>query len=116
MHKQETLTTGHTITDVPGARELVDLGHAFAKLDFRGSYTVQEAADLLRVTTATVYELVHRGELPATRVGRQFRFGKFTFWSYMNGLDSSVFLEDLMEKFMRQHCCNEGHCVTTLTH
>lgn len=116
MQRHGTLTNGHTIEQVPEARELVDLGDAFTRLDFRGSYTVQDAADLLQVTTATVYELVHRGELPATRVGRQYRFGKFAFWSYMNGMDGREFVQDLMGRYVRQHCCNNGRCVVKLTH
>ena len=106
----------HKIMNTSGADELVALGDAFISLDFRGSYTVQEAADLLQVTTATVYELVHRGELPARRVGRQFRFGRFAFWSYINGVDRHEFVEDLMGRYVRQHCCNQGRCVTRLTH
>jgi excisionase family DNA binding protein len=35
--------------------------------------TVQEVADLLRVSTMTVYRLIKNGELPAVRVGRAFR-------------------------------------------
>jgi excisionase family DNA binding protein len=35
--------------------------------------TVQEVADMLRVSNMTVYRLVHSGELPAIRFGRSFR-------------------------------------------
>lgn len=35
--------------------------------------TVQEVADLMRVSTMTVYRLIKSGELPAVRVGRAFR-------------------------------------------
>ena len=35
--------------------------------------TVQEVADLMRVSTMTVYRLIKSGELPAVRVGRSFR-------------------------------------------
>jgi excisionase family DNA binding protein len=35
--------------------------------------TVQEVADLLRVSSMTVYRLIKGGELPAVRVGRSFR-------------------------------------------
>ena len=35
--------------------------------------TVREVADAMRVSTMTVYRLVHSGELPAIRVGRSFR-------------------------------------------
>jgi excisionase family DNA binding protein len=36
--------------------------------------TAQEVADLLRMPTSTVYELARRGELPARRFGRTWRF------------------------------------------
>mgnify|MGYP000494007879 CR=1 FL=1 len=35
--------------------------------------TVQEVADLMRVSSMTVYRLIKSGELPAVRVGRSFR-------------------------------------------
>lgn len=35
--------------------------------------TVTEVADLMRVSTMTVYRMVHSGELPAVRFGRSFR-------------------------------------------
>ena len=35
--------------------------------------TVAEVADMMRVSTMTVYRLVHAGELPAIRFGRSFR-------------------------------------------
>ncbi|MCA1846497.1 MAG: helix-turn-helix domain-containing protein [Actinobacteria bacterium] len=35
--------------------------------------TVAEVADLLRVSTMTVYRLVKAGDLPAVRVGRSYR-------------------------------------------
>lgn len=35
--------------------------------------TAGEVADLLRVSTMTVYRLIRAGELPAVRVGRSYR-------------------------------------------
>ena len=35
--------------------------------------TVREVADLMRVSTMTVYRLIKAGELRAARVGRSFR-------------------------------------------
>ena len=35
--------------------------------------TVGEVAEMMRVSTMTVYRLVHSGELPAVRFGRSFR-------------------------------------------
>jgi excisionase family DNA binding protein len=32
--------------------------------------TVQEVADLMRVSSMTVYRMVHSGEIPAIRFGR----------------------------------------------
>ena len=38
--------------------------------------TVQEVANYLRVTKKTIYRLLRRGKIPATRVGKQWRFDK----------------------------------------
>lgn len=35
--------------------------------------TVAEVAEMMRVSTMTVYRMVHAGELPAIRFGRSFR-------------------------------------------
>ena len=35
--------------------------------------TVQEVADLMRVSSMTVYRLIKAGELPAVRVGKSYR-------------------------------------------
>jgi excisionase family DNA binding protein len=38
--------------------------------------TVAEVADLLRVSSMTVYRLIEAGELRALRVGKSFRIGE----------------------------------------
>ena len=38
--------------------------------------TVLEVAELLRINKSTVYRMAKQGRLPATRVGRQWRFRK----------------------------------------
>ncbi|WP_207345435.1 helix-turn-helix domain-containing protein [Arthrobacter sp. E3] len=35
--------------------------------------TVQEVAELMRLSKMTVYRMVHAGELPAVRFGRSYR-------------------------------------------
>ena len=35
--------------------------------------TVAEVADMMRVSSMTVYRMVHAGEMPAVRFGRSFR-------------------------------------------
>ncbi|MCZ7535788.1 MAG: helix-turn-helix domain-containing protein [Acidimicrobiia bacterium] len=47
-----------------------ELGTELSKARF---LTVQEVADLLRVSSMTVYRLIKAGDLPAVRVGRSFR-------------------------------------------
>jgi len=45
--------------------------------------TVQEVADLMRVSTMTVYRIIKSGELPAVRVGRSFRVRDVDVDSYL---------------------------------
>lgn len=35
--------------------------------------TAQEAADYLKVKKSTVYEMIKRGEIPSTKIGKQLR-------------------------------------------
>ncbi|HEY7137898.1 MAG TPA: helix-turn-helix domain-containing protein [Acidimicrobiia bacterium] len=46
------------------------MSQSFSKARF---LTVQEVADLMRVSSMTVYRLIKAGDLPAVRVGRSFR-------------------------------------------
>jgi excisionase family DNA binding protein len=45
--------------------------------------TVQEVAELMRVSSMTVYRLIKAGELPAVRVGRSFRVAESDVNSYL---------------------------------
>ncbi len=45
--------------------------------------TVQEVADMLRVSTMTVYRLIRSGELRAGRVGRSYRIDEADLDAYM---------------------------------
>jgi excisionase family DNA binding protein len=46
------------------------MSNPFSQMRF---LTVSEVADMMRVSTMTVYRMVHSGELPAVRFGRSFR-------------------------------------------
>ena len=45
--------------------------------------TVQEVADLMRVSSMTVYRLIKAGELPAVRVRRAFRVSETDVDAYL---------------------------------
>ena len=46
--------------------------------------TVQEVADLMRVSTMTVYRLVKAGTLPAIRVGKHLRVRRTDLRAYLD--------------------------------
>ena len=56
------------------------MGHGLSKARF---LTVQEVADLMRVSSMTVYRLIKAGELPAVRVGRSFRVAEVDVDTYL---------------------------------
>ena len=45
--------------------------------------TVQEVADLMRVSSMTVYRLIKSGDLSAVRVGRSFRVAEGDVDTYL---------------------------------
>jgi excisionase family DNA binding protein len=47
--------------------------------------TAAEVADQLRVSTMTIYRLIRRGELPAVRVGRNYRVRRSDLEAYLDG-------------------------------
>ena len=46
--------------------------------------TVKEVAELLRVTRQTIYKMVEGGQLPAVRVGTQWRFDRERVLRWVN--------------------------------
>lgn len=50
--------------------------------------TVQEVADIMRVSSMTVYRLVHSGEIPAIRFGRSFRIPQSAVVHIMESVQS----------------------------
>jgi excisionase family DNA binding protein len=50
--------------------------------------TVQEVADLMRVSSMTVYRMVHSGEIPAIRFGRSFRIPQSAVANIMGRVSS----------------------------
>ena len=49
--------------------------------------TVQEVADTMRVSSMTVYRMVHSGEIPAIRFGRSFRIPESALSQLMGQVD-----------------------------
>lgn len=49
----------------------------------RDLLTVAEVAEMLRVSTMTVYRLIRTGQLPAVRVGRSYRVRRGDLESYL---------------------------------
>jgi excisionase family DNA binding protein len=48
-------------------------------------FTVGEVAEMMRVSTMTVYRMVHSGEVPAIRFGRSFRIPESAVAQWMHG-------------------------------
>ena len=46
-------------------------------------FTVEEVADMLRVSKMTVYRLINQGELSYVRIGRTFRIPAIAFDEYV---------------------------------
>lgn len=111
VHQRESEGYPYEIQLQLFGRHLISLAEEAARFDFRGTYTPTEVADILQVGTSTVYDLLHTRELPSVKVGRQFRIGKFALWAYINGLDHEGLVEEILDRFVTQHCCRDRECV-----
>lgn len=55
--------------------------------------TVQEVAEVMRVSKMTVYRLLHSGELPGVRVGRSFRVPQDALAEFLRSSATSLPVE-----------------------
>lgn len=80
--------------------------------------TLQEIADYLRVTEKTIYRLLTRGSIPATKVGRQWRFDKASIDDWLQqssvGARASILVVDdeaIIRALFRETLGELGHRV-----
>ena len=53
-------------------------------------YTAQEVADKLKIKKSTVYDLIKRGELSSSKVGKQLRVSEEQLSQYLKGSECSA--------------------------
>ncbi len=82
--------------------------------------TVQEVASYLRVTEKTIYRLLKRGDIPATKVGRSWRFGKATIdeWLHRKSVGNKATIlviddEEIIRILFKETLEELGHRVIT---
>lgn len=55
------------------------------------TYTPDQAAQILQLSTATVYKLIGRGELVAKRIGKVYRIPASELSFVFSGLDADLY-------------------------
>ncbi len=82
--------------------------------------TVQEVADYLRVTKKTIYRLLERGGIPATKVGQQWRFDKTSIDGWLQrssvGVKANILVvddEEVVRSLFKETLEESGHKVIT---
>ena len=83
--------------------------------------TVKEVADYLRVTTKTIYRLLGRGNISATKVGRQWRFNKAAIdeWLSRNSVGTKATIlvvddEEIVRLLFKETLEELGHKVVAV--
>ena len=71
------------------------------RIDLTGTHTVREAAQILQLTDDKVYDLIHTGQIPFVRVGRQFRIGRLRLFAFINGLEAAESIEEIIRAALR---------------
>jgi len=86
-----------------------------------GLMTLQEVADYLRVTTKTIYRLLEKGDIPARKVGRQWRFDKASIdvWLYQSSVKMAANIliiddDEAICSLFKDTLEESGHIVTTV--
>ncbi len=77
----------------PNTRSLGNLGEFM---------TVEDVADILRINKSTVYRMAKGGRIPATRVGRQWRFRLSALEDFLDAGGDVVFAEEEQQEDERK--------------
>jgi excisionase family DNA binding protein len=82
--------------------------------------TVEEVADYLRVTEKTIYRLLKRGSISATKVGREWRFDRASIdkWLHEKPAETKVNIlvvddEEVIRSLFKETIDDLGHGVIT---
>ena len=82
--------------------------------------TVDELAQHLRVTKKTIYRLLKRGEIPATKIGRQWRFDRASIDQWLErksaGANVNILIvddEETIRALFTETLEEQGHTATT---
>lgn len=54
-------------------------------------YTPEQVADILQLSTNTVYSLIKRGEIIAKKIGKVYRISANSIFFVFSGLDADLF-------------------------
>jgi len=80
--------------------------------------TLQELANYLRITERTVYRLLKRGSIPATRIGHQWRFDKAVIDEWLRrslvSAKASILVvddEEVIRSLFKETLEEQGHSV-----
>ncbi len=83
--------------------------------------TVREVADYLRVTKKTIYRLLERGKIPATKVGNQWRFQRSSIDDWLQrssvGAKANILViddEEVVRSLFKETLEELGHRVITV--
>ena len=87
-----------------------------------GLMTLEELADYLRVTKKTIYRLLEKRSIPATRVGRQWRFDKASIevWLRQNSIKRAANIliiddDETICSLFKDTLEETGYAVTTVS-
>lgn len=85
-------------------------------------WTLEEVASYLRVTKKTIYRLLENGGIPATKVGRQWRFDKASIdvWLRQGSVGATVNIlviddDESICSLFKDALEEAGHTVTTVS-
>ncbi|MDI3538257.1 MAG: hypothetical protein PWQ13_280 [Bacillota bacterium] len=72
------LQCGHKVFDQDDVRMMHRVSAALSESPEKPTVlNVEEVADLLRVSTQTVYNMIKDGRIPAKKIGREWRFSRY---------------------------------------
>lgn len=81
----------------------------------RAVMNVEEVADYLGMGTAKIYQLIEKKQIPASKIGKQYRFPKYAIDTWLN---ENIIMEDkeflMLLRKVRESFQNAGYTQTDI--
>lgn len=65
--------------------------------EFQTALTPEEIGQILKLSKANVYRKIRTGEIPAKKIGKEYRISRTFIWYFQTGMDFDIYQKEQID-------------------